>query len=106
MSIEEATERFMSGELEIVYATEPTENSFIYCTLCPKDKKVKLATEQQIEQTVELLIKTYPEKTKQVKDKPALLGWFVGQTMKAFAGRADPRTVERVCYACILQRVN
>jgi aspartyl-tRNA(Asn)/glutamyl-tRNA(Gln) amidotransferase subunit B len=34
-----------------------------------------------------------PEKAAQAKEKPALLGWFVGQAMKASAGKANPQAV-------------
>ena len=38
-----------------------------------------------------------PEKAAQVRDKPTMLGWFVGQVMKETGGKADPRVVnERV----------
>jgi aspartyl-tRNA(Asn)/glutamyl-tRNA(Gln) amidotransferase subunit B len=32
-------------------------------------------------------------KAEQAKAKPALLGWFVGQVMKASGGKANPQTV-------------
>ena len=32
-------------------------------------------------------------KAKQARTKPALIGWFVGQVMKATAGKANPQAV-------------
>ena len=36
---------------------------------------------------------TNPEKVAQVKVKPTLLGWFVGQVMKSTGGKANPARV-------------
>ncbi len=34
-----------------------------------------------------------PDKVEQVKAKPTMLGWFVGQVMKATGGKANPQAV-------------
>ena len=34
-----------------------------------------------------------PDKVEQAKAKPALIGWFVGQVMKASGGKANPQAV-------------
>ena len=36
------------------------------------------------------------EKAEQAKMKPALIGWFVGQVMKASGGKANPQTVNEL----------
>ncbi|MFW6077068.1 MAG: Asp-tRNA(Asn)/Glu-tRNA(Gln) amidotransferase subunit GatB [Hyphomicrobiales bacterium] len=46
-----------------------------------------------IEQAVDAVIAANPDKVEQVKAKPAMLGWFVGQVMKASHGKANPRAV-------------
>ena len=49
-----------------------------------------------IEQAVDRIIATNPDKVAQVKAKPALLGWFVGQVMKASGGKANPQAVNEL----------
>jgi aspartyl-tRNA(Asn)/glutamyl-tRNA(Gln) amidotransferase subunit B len=46
-----------------------------------------------IEKAVDEVIAANPEKAEQAKLKPALAGWFVGQVMKATAGKASPQSV-------------
>ena len=46
-----------------------------------------------IERVVDEIIANNPDKAQQVKAKPALAGWFVGQVMKATGGRANPKAV-------------
>ena len=42
---------------------------------------------------VEAVIADNPDKADQVRDRPNMLGWFVGQVMKASGGKANPRAV-------------
>ena len=44
-----------------------------------------------IEAAVDQVIAANPDKVEQVKAKPAMLGWFVGQVMKATQGKANPQ---------------
>jgi aspartyl-tRNA(Asn)/glutamyl-tRNA(Gln) amidotransferase subunit B len=46
-----------------------------------------------IEKIVNDIIANNPEKAEQAKAKPAVLGWFVGQVMKASGGKANPQAV-------------
>ena len=46
-----------------------------------------------IEKVVDDIIAANPEKVEQAKLKPTLLGWFVGQVMKASGGKAAPGAV-------------
>ncbi|POF32412.1 Asp-tRNA(Asn)/Glu-tRNA(Gln) amidotransferase subunit GatB [Roseibium marinum] len=46
-----------------------------------------------IETIVDTIIAANPEKVEQAKDKPGLLGWFVGQVMKQSQGKANPQAV-------------
>jgi aspartyl-tRNA(Asn)/glutamyl-tRNA(Gln) amidotransferase subunit B len=46
-----------------------------------------------IERVVDEIIAANPDKVQQAKAKPALAGWFVGQVMKASAGKANPKAV-------------
>ena len=45
------------------------------------------------EPLVEELIAKNPDKAEQARAKPALIGWFVGQVMKASGGKANPQDV-------------
>jgi aspartyl-tRNA(Asn)/glutamyl-tRNA(Gln) amidotransferase subunit B len=42
---------------------------------------------------VDAIIAANPDKVEQVKGKPSMLGWFVGQVMKATGGKASPQAV-------------
>jgi aspartyl-tRNA(Asn)/glutamyl-tRNA(Gln) amidotransferase subunit B len=46
-----------------------------------------------IEKAVDDIIAKNPDKVEQVKAKPTMLGWFVGQVMKASGGKANPQAV-------------
>jgi aspartyl-tRNA(Asn)/glutamyl-tRNA(Gln) amidotransferase subunit B len=49
-----------------------------------------------IEAAVDAVIAANPDKVEQVKAKPAMLGWFVGQVMKASQGKANPQAANDV----------
>jgi aspartyl-tRNA(Asn)/glutamyl-tRNA(Gln) amidotransferase subunit B len=49
-----------------------------------------------IEQAVDEIIAANPDKVEQVKAKPSMLGWFVGQVMKASGGKANPQAVNDI----------
>jgi aspartyl-tRNA(Asn)/glutamyl-tRNA(Gln) amidotransferase subunit B len=53
----------------------------------------------EIEKLVGDVIASNPEKAAQARDKPALLGWFVGQVMKASGGKANPQAVNALLRA-------
>jgi len=46
-----------------------------------------------IEALVDEIVAANPDKAEAVKDKPNMLGWFVGQVMKASQGKANPQAV-------------
>ncbi|MEO1199590.1 MAG: Asp-tRNA(Asn)/Glu-tRNA(Gln) amidotransferase subunit GatB [Pseudomonadota bacterium] len=46
-----------------------------------------------IEKIVDEVIAANPDKVEQVKAKPTMIGWFVGQVMKASQGKANPQAV-------------
>jgi aspartyl-tRNA(Asn)/glutamyl-tRNA(Gln) amidotransferase subunit B len=46
-----------------------------------------------IEKAVDAIVAANPDKVEQVKTKPAMLGWFVGQVMKSTGGKANPQAV-------------
>ncbi|MGI9401023.1 MAG: Asp-tRNA(Asn)/Glu-tRNA(Gln) amidotransferase subunit GatB [Rhizobiaceae bacterium] len=49
-----------------------------------------------IEEAVDAVIAANPDKVEQVKEKPNLAGWFVGQVMKATGGKANPQAVNKL----------
>src|SRR5262249_24521766 len=49
-----------------------------------------------IETVVEGMNAKEPAKVEQAKTKPALIGWFVGQVMKASGGKANPQAVNEL----------
>jgi aspartyl-tRNA(Asn)/glutamyl-tRNA(Gln) amidotransferase subunit B len=46
-----------------------------------------------IEAAVDAIIAANPDKAEQAKAKPSMIGWFVGQVMKATGGKANPQAV-------------
>jgi aspartyl-tRNA(Asn)/glutamyl-tRNA(Gln) amidotransferase subunit B len=48
-----------------------------------------------IEKAVVEIVAANPDKVEQVKAKPTMLGWFVGQVMKATGGKANPQAVNQ-----------
>jgi aspartyl-tRNA(Asn)/glutamyl-tRNA(Gln) amidotransferase subunit B len=49
-----------------------------------------------IEKAVGAVMAANPDKVEQAKAKPALIGWFVGQVMKATQGKASPQAVNEL----------
>jgi aspartyl-tRNA(Asn)/glutamyl-tRNA(Gln) amidotransferase subunit B len=49
-----------------------------------------------IEKAVDDIIAANPDKVEQVKAKPTMLGWFVGQVMKSTGGKANPQAVNDI----------
>ena len=52
-----------------------------------------------IEKAVDAVIAANPAKVEQVKAKPSMLGWFVGQVMQATGGKANPQAVNEMLKA-------
>jgi aspartyl-tRNA(Asn)/glutamyl-tRNA(Gln) amidotransferase subunit B len=49
-----------------------------------------------IEKVVDEIIAANPDKVTQAKEKPAVVGWFVGQVMKSSGGKANPQAVNEL----------
>jgi len=49
-----------------------------------------------IERIVDEIIAANPDKVAQAKAKPTVIGWFVGQAMKASGGKANPQAVNEL----------
>ncbi|MEW6256653.1 MAG: Asp-tRNA(Asn)/Glu-tRNA(Gln) amidotransferase subunit GatB [Pseudomonadota bacterium] len=52
-----------------------------------------------IEKVVDDIIAANPDKVAQVQAKPTMLGWFVGQAMKASGGKANPQALNDILKA-------
>jgi aspartyl-tRNA(Asn)/glutamyl-tRNA(Gln) amidotransferase subunit B len=52
-----------------------------------------------IEAAIDAVIASNPEKVEEVKKKPKLAGWFVGQVMKQTGGKANPQVVNALLKA-------
>lgn len=52
-----------------------------------------------IEKVVDEIIAANPDKVAQVLAKPTMLGWFVGQAMKASGGKANPQALNDILKA-------
>ena len=54
---------------------------------------VQMTDTSALEDAIEAVIASHPEKVEEVKKKPKLAGWFVGQVMKQTGGKANPQAV-------------
>jgi aspartyl-tRNA(Asn)/glutamyl-tRNA(Gln) amidotransferase subunit B len=52
-----------------------------------------------LEKAVDEIIAKNPDKVAQVRVKPTMIGWFVGQVMKASGGKANPQAVNDILKA-------
>ena len=50
----------------------------------------------EIEAIIDKIIESNPDQVNALSEKPNLIGWFVGQTMKETGGRANPKTVNEI----------
>jgi len=62
-----------------------------------EEKGLKQVTDTgAIEALVDEVIAQNPDKAAEVKEKPKMAGWFVGQVMKASQGKANPAAVNEI----------
>ncbi|MEM7429055.1 MAG: Asp-tRNA(Asn)/Glu-tRNA(Gln) amidotransferase subunit GatB, partial [Pseudomonadota bacterium] len=62
-----------------------------------EDKGLKQVTDTSaIEAIVDEVISENPDKVAEVKEKPKMVGWFVGQVMKKSGGKANPQAVNQI----------
>ena len=67
-----------------------------------KDRGMEQVTDAgAIEKVVDEIITANPDKVEQARAKPGMLGWFVGQVMKASGGKANPAAVSDMLKAKI-----
>ncbi|WP_119307681.1 Asp-tRNA(Asn)/Glu-tRNA(Gln) amidotransferase subunit GatB [Cohaesibacter haloalkalitolerans] len=62
-----------------------------------EEKGMKQVTDTgAIEAIIDEIIAKNPDQVEKVKEKPSLIGWFVGQVMKASQGKANPQAVNQI----------
>jgi aspartyl-tRNA(Asn)/glutamyl-tRNA(Gln) amidotransferase subunit B len=62
-----------------------------------EDRGMKQVTDTgAIEAAIDEIIAANADKAEQAKDKPNMIGWFVGQVMKATGGKANPQAVNQI----------
>ena len=62
-------------------------------TIVERDGLRQVTDTGAIEKAIDELIAANPDKVAEVKEKPKMFGWWVGQTMKATGGKANPAVV-------------
>jgi aspartyl-tRNA(Asn)/glutamyl-tRNA(Gln) amidotransferase subunit B len=77
----------------------PTNDPILVVRIADNKGFTQVTDKAQIEEEVDKVIAANPDKAEQAKAKPALAGWFVGQVMKATAGKASPQTVNELVKA-------
>jgi Asp-tRNA(Asn)/Glu-tRNA(Gln) amidotransferase B subunit len=82
------------GTLKMTYARHERDKRLFYCTVKYVEQPSSI---EDIKNAVTKIVQGNRDKVVQARQKPALTGWFVGQTMKALNGLADP---EAVCLEC------
>ena len=58
----------------------------------------------EIEAIIDKIIESNPDQVNALSEKPNLIGWFVGQTMKETGGKANPKTVNEILNKKLLNR--
>ena len=60
---------------------------------------IQVTDTSALDAAIDALIAANPDKAAAVKAKPQAIGWFVGQVMKATAGKASPAAVNELLRA-------
>ena len=58
----------------------------------------------EIESIIDKIIENNPDQVEALEEKPNLIGWFVGQTMKETQGKANPKTVNKILNKKLLNK--
>ena len=58
----------------------------------------------EIESIIDKIIENNPNQVEALAEKPNLIGWFVGQTMKETQGKANPKTVNEILSKKLLNK--
>jgi aspartyl-tRNA(Asn)/glutamyl-tRNA(Gln) amidotransferase subunit B len=69
------------------------------CALVEARGMTQVTDTAVIENLVDAVIANNPDKVSQAKTKPSMIGWFVGQVMKASGGKANPQAVNELIKA-------
>jgi len=58
----------------------------------------------EIESIIDKIIENNPDQVEALEEKPNLIGWFVGQTMRETQGKANPKTVNEILSKKLLNK--
>src|SRR6056300_326554 len=58
----------------------------------------------EIESIIDKIIENNPDQVEALEEKPNLIGWFVGQTMRETQGKANPKTVNEILNKKLLNK--
>src|SRR5439155_22253478 len=90
------SERVISGKIakdlfEIVWREGGDPRDIV------EKRRLKQVTDvSAIEKIIDEIVAANPDKVAQAKAKPTVIGWFVGQVMRASGGKANPQTVNEL----------
>ena len=65
-------------------------------TIVERDGLKQTTDTGAIEKAIDDLMATAPEKVAEAREKPKMLGWWVGQVMKSTGGKANPAIVNDI----------
>ena len=61
-----------------------------------KNGMLQVSDISSLEEVISQIIDKNPEQVNKIKTNPKLIGWFVGQVMKATDGKANPKSVNEL----------
>jgi len=65
-------------------------------TIVERDGLKQTTDTGAIEAAIDALMAQSPEKVDEAREKPKMLGWWVGQVMKSTGGKANPAIVNDI----------
>jgi aspartyl-tRNA(Asn)/glutamyl-tRNA(Gln) amidotransferase subunit B len=78
---------------EFASASGPVNDGKMPLWIVIEQGLLQQADHSVIEKLVDDIVAKNPDKAEQARAKPAMLGWFVGQVIKASGGKANPQAV-------------
>jgi len=90
----EITGRIAKDLIDMLWSTPGDPRKIV------EERGLKLVTDTRaVERAIDAVIAANPDKVREAVVKPKLAAWFIGQTMKATGGKADPRVVNEMVRA-------
>jgi len=73
-------------------------------TIVDENNMKQVNDSSEIESIIDKIIESNPDQVEALTEKPNLIGWFVGQTMKESQGKANPKTVNEILSKKLLNK--